>query len=240
MFDNPFTILTFREPLNNTAAPFLHSPSDRRKEVDTFQKSLYHILSDFFHYRRRRMNTEQVFEPFHKRVNNMLFNPCARVIKELLHTLSEAIPKVSTNLLKLSPFFLSNQCVKEWVNNIIESPCSNIDKPLADCVQKVYGGFLPILPGNLFIPPVLNVLPDTSKEAAKELNTRTNGCAKESEDTACDTSPVNVGDKVLDFLPKQRTQVRPVVTVQPLCSFIKRTNDKITDTFTYQPPIQFT
>ena len=240
MLNNSLAVLTLCKPLNNTASPFLHSPGDRRKEVDTFQKSLYHILPDFFHHRRRRVNTEQVFEPFHKRVNDMLFNPCAGVIKELLHTLSEAVPEVSTSLLELSPFFLPNQCVKERVNHVIHDPRAYVGKSFADCVQKVYSGFLPILPGNLFIPPVLNVLPNTSKEAAKELNTRTNGCAKESKDTACDTSPVNVGKQVFDFLPEQRTQVRPVVAVQPLCSFIKRTNDKITDTFTYQPPIQFT
>ena len=104
---------------------------------------------------------------------------------------------------------------------MVKNPCADIHKPFANRRQKVPSGFLPVLPRNFRIPPVLNVSANTAKEPAKELHCGTDSRTKEGEYTVCNTAPVNVGHNFLDVRPQVFTHLRPVVAVKPLRSFIK-------------------
>ena len=194
---------------------------------NTIQQTFNNVSSDFSHHRRRRVDTEQVFNPRYERVNDVGFNPSTRVIEEISDAFCKARPHITASLLYISPHVFAQQGSTERVNDMVKNPRTDIHKSFANRRQKVPSGFLPVLPRNFRIPPVLNVSTDTAKEPAKELNCGTDSRAKKGEYAGCNTTPVNVGHNFLDVRPKVFAHLRPVVAFKPLRSFIKCAFDAI-------------
>ena len=206
---------------------------------DTTQQTFHDENANFLHHGRRRVDTEQVFEPLNKGVNDVGFNPATGVCKELRESLCEACPHIGSGLLDGSPLFFTQKGIAERVNNVGHTPVANIGQSFTDEFQQVQTRLLPILSGNLVVPPGLNVSTDVSKEAAKELYCGTNSRAKEGEDRGCDTCPVDVGYRGLDVFPEVGSHFRPVVAVQPFSSFIKGSLDTVTYLSCKLSPVDF-
>ena len=184
------------------------------------------------------MDTEQVFNPRHERVNDVGFNPSTGVIEEIRDAFCKARPHITASLLYISPHVFTQQGSTEWVNDMVKNPRTDIHKSFTNRRQKVPSGFLPVLSRNFRIPPVLNVSTDTPKEPTKELNCGTDSRTKEGEYTGCNTAPVNVGYNFLDVCPKVFTHLRPVVAIKPLRSFVKCALDAIADLPGNQAPVK--
>ena len=218
----------FLESVFNRGKNVLLNPLTNRLErcSDTIQQTFRNVPADLCHNSRRRVNTEQVFEPLDKRLYHIFINPRTDTHKEVFDTLTDTRNDIAANFLDSVPVRVK-ECFAEWNNNVIHNELSNIDKPFSDCFQKIACRFLPVCTLNIFVPPLLNVLCNTSKEAAQELHCGTDCCTQERKETLCDTSVVNVCYKILYLLPENLTDFRPVITVQPVRTFIKNTFDKV-------------
>ena len=195
--------------------------------------------AQFFHDRRRACDTEQFLEPVHERVNDMLFQPPQRVREEVLDTFKQAVNDVLACFLDTRPRIFTQEGVAERVYDILHNPASDVEEAFAYGRQQVPGSFLPVLPLDFRVPPLLNICAQTTKKAAQELNCRPKGSPQECEETLGDTCEVNVRDSVLEFVVEQGSQFLPVVLVQPLRTLVKDSDNKVTETPRHQSPVQF-
>ena len=105
----------------------LHPCTDCLKRLEnTVQQTFRNVAANFLHHSRRGVDTEQVFEPLNKGVNDIGFNPATGVCKELCKSLCKPCPHIGSGLLNGSPLFFTQKGVAERVNDIGHAPVSNI------------------------------------------------------------------------------------------------------------------
>ena len=135
----------------------------------TVQKSRCHVTAHFFHNGRRRVDTEQVFDSVHDRVNNVFFQPGTNIFEETDNSFSDTCHNVAANFFDRFPV-----CVKQGFterdNNVVHNELTDTGKSSTHCRPKVVPGFLEVLAFNIFVPPRSNVIPDTREEPEKKLN----------------------------------------------------------------------